>query len=158
MIKLEKIEGHDEIELGKAYIKEKNYKEASHYLRKALLFYQDDPNRTPGILLTCYGYATAMGEKNLKDGIAFCRKGLQRKELTPETFLYLAELLLLNRERGEAYKTLEEGNRLFKGNARITERLKTFGVRKKPIVPILSRNNPVNKVLGKIVREPVGKR
>lgn len=153
-----KIPGAEEIELGKAYIKEKNYKEAAHYLRKALLFYQEDPNKSPGILLTCYGYATALGEKNLKDGLAFCKKGLQRKELVPESFLYLAELLLLNREKAEAYRTLEEGLRNYKGNTRIQEKMKQFGVRKKPVIPILQRSHPVNKVLGKIIREPVGKK
>jgi tetratricopeptide (TPR) repeat protein len=149
--------GKEEIELGKAYIKEKNYKEAAHYLRKALLYYQDEPNKTPGILLTCYGYATAIGEKNMKDGLAFCRKGLLRKELVPESYLYLAELLLLNREKAEAYKTLEEGLRNFKGNAKMAEKIKLFGVRKKPVIPILQRSHPVNKVLGKIIREPVGR-
>jgi tetratricopeptide (TPR) repeat protein len=151
------VAGKEEIELGKAYIKEKNYKEAAHYLRKALLYYQEEPNKTPGILLTSYGYATAMGEKNMKDGLAFCRKGLLRKELVPESYLYLAELLLLSREKAEAYKTLEEGLRNFKGNARMTEKMKLFGVRKKPVIPILQRSHPVNKVLGKIIREPVGR-
>jgi hypothetical protein len=64
----------------------------------------------------------------------------------------------LNREKGEAYKTLEEGLRIFKSNPRLFERIKQFGVRKRPVVPILDRSHPVNKVLGKIIREPIGKR
>jgi len=154
----EKMPGFEEIELGKEYIKEKNYKEAAHYLRKALLFYQEDPNKTPGILLSCYGYSTAIGEKNIKDGLAFCKKGLQRKDLAPESYLYLAELFLMSREKAEAYKTLEEGLKVFKSNTKIIERMKQFGVRKKPVVPILDRSHPVNKVLGKIIREPIGKK
>jgi tetratricopeptide (TPR) repeat protein len=158
MSEKEKIAGYEEIELGKAYLKEKNYKEAAHYFRKALLFYQEEPNKTPSILLTGYGYATAIGENNLKDGLAFCKKGLQRKDPVPESYLYLAELLLLNREKGEAYKILEEGLRIFKSNPRLFERIKQFGVRKRPFVPILERSHPVNKVLGKIIREPIGKK
>lgn len=158
MTEKEKIAGYEEIELGKVYLKEKNYKEAAHYFRKALLFYQEEPNKTPGIVLSGYGYATAIGEKNIKDGLAFCKKGLQRKDPVPESYLYLAELLLLNREKGEAYKTLEEGLKIFKSNPRIFERIKQFGVRKRPLVPVLERSHPVNKVLGKIIREPIGKK
>ena len=152
------IPGSAEIELGKAYIKEKNFKEAAHYLRKALLFYQEDANKTPGILLTCYGYATAIGEGNLKDGLAFCKKGIQRKELFPESFLYLAELLLLNREKGEAYRVLDQGLKNYNGHPKLIEKKKQFGIRKRPIIPALQRSHPINKVLGKIMREPVGGR
>ena len=158
MSQVAEIPGQQEIALGKAYLKERNFAEAIEYFRKALLFYQDDPNKTPGPLLSGYGYAIALGEKNLKDGIAFCKKGLQRKELSPESFLYMAELFMLNRQRGEAYHTLEDGLRLFKTHSRLQERIKTFGVRKKPVVSILDRSHPVNKVLGRIMREPLVKK
>ncbi|MBI1818992.1 MAG: hypothetical protein HYR81_01520 [Nitrospirae bacterium] len=64
----EKMPGLEEFQLGTAYLKEKNYKEAAHYFRKALLFYQENPNQTPGSLLSSYGYATAMGENQIKEG------------------------------------------------------------------------------------------
>lgn len=158
MAEIENIPGNDLIELGRAYINEKNYKEAAHYLRKALLSFQEDPNKTPGILLSCYGFATAIGEKNIKDGLAFCKKGLLRKDPAPESYLYLSELLLMVREKAEAYRILEEGLKIFKGDLKMSERIRKFGVRKKPLVPVLGRSHPINKVLGKIIREPIGKK
>ncbi|MBI1820616.1 MAG: tetratricopeptide repeat protein [Nitrospirae bacterium] len=154
----EKIPGNEEIELGKAYLKEKNYPEALKYFKKAFSFYQDNPNQTPGVLLSSYGYARAIGEKNVSEGIAFCKKGLMRKDQAPEHYLYLAELYLMSRRKREAYKTIETGLKMFKNHSRLSETLREFGVRKKPIVSLLDRSHPVNKVIGKIVREPVGKR
>ena len=154
----EKTLGYNEIELGKAYLKEKNFQEAVNYLRKALIYYKDNPNQTPGVLLSSYGYVTAIGEKKLKEGIAFCKKGLTRKDQAPEHYLYLAELYLLNRQNGEAYKTVEEGLRIFKNNPRLSDKIKEFGLRKKSPVPLLDRSHPVNKVIGKIIREPIGKK
>ncbi|MBI3604948.1 MAG: tetratricopeptide repeat protein [Nitrospirae bacterium] len=154
----EKMPGLEEFQLGTAYLKEKNYKEAAHYFRKALLFYQENPNQTPGSLLSSYGYATAMGENQIKEGVAFCKKGIQRKDQVPEQYLYLAELCLINRRKGEAYQALEDGLKIFKNNSRLSQKIKEFGVRKKPLLPILERSHPVNKVLGKILREPISKR
>ncbi|MHB8482619.1 MAG: tetratricopeptide repeat protein [Nitrospiria bacterium] len=154
----EKMPGFDEIELGKAYLKEKNYQEAVNYLRKALAYYQKNPNQTPGVLLSSYGYAVAIGEKKLKEGVAFCKKGLMRKDQAPEHYLYLAKLYLLCRQKREAYKTLENGLKIFKNDSSLSDKIKEFGVRKKPPVPLLDRTHPVNKVLGKIIREPVGRR
>jgi tetratricopeptide (TPR) repeat protein len=154
----EKMPGLEEYQLGTAYLKEKNYKEAVHYFRKALLFYQENPNQTPGTLLSSYGYATAMGENQIKEGVAFCKKGIQRKDQAPEQYLYLAELCLINRRKAEAYQALQAGLKNFRNNPRLIEKIKEFGVRKKPLLSILKRSHPVNKVLGKILREPISKK
>ena len=155
---MEKISGYEEIELGKAYLEEKNYPEALKYFKKAFSFYEHNPNQTPGVLLSSYGYARAIGENNVREGIVFCKKGLMRKDQAPEHYLYLAELYLMSRQKKEAYKTIETGLKVFKNNSRLSETLKGFGVRKKPIVSLLGRSHPVNKVIGKIIREPVGKK
>ena len=152
---MEKVLGKDEFELGKAYIREGNYKEAAHYFRKALLYYKDNPNQTPGVLLSGYGVATALGEKNLKEGILFCKKSLNRKDLAPDYYLNLSDLYLRNRQKKEAYRVLEEGLKKFKNHPRILVKIKEFGVRKRPPIPLLGRSHPVNKVLGKILREPI---
>lgn len=152
---MDKILGQDELEIGKGYIKEKNYKEAVHYLRKAFLLYQDNPNQIPGAILSYYGVAIAYGEKNFTEGIVFCKKALNRKDLAPEFYLHAAELLIRNRQKKDAFKVLEEGLGKFKGHPKIKAKLEEFGVRKRPPIPVLKRSHPVNKVLGKIMRESI---
>jgi len=134
----------DYIEETKRLLRRKNFKNALVLLEDAVAHYPEDP-----FVLSYYGYTLAQVEKQGDKGVLFCKKAIEvlhktvplgKDAILPTFYLNL----------GRAYvSTL--GLKIDPRNNDLIWELKKLGTRRKPPIPFLSRSNPLNKYLGKII-------
>ncbi|MEK7713370.1 MAG: hypothetical protein AAB302_01370 [Deltaproteobacteria bacterium] len=81
----------------------------------------------------------------------FCKMAVKKEFYVPQYYINLAEVYKLRRNKVKAIETLEAGLELDSENKAILKELYKFGARRRPVIPILSRENPINKELGIIL-------
>ena len=127
---------------------------ALNVLKIALDKYPDDP-----FLLSYYGCLMAIVENKAKEGVKICLTAIKQLDKSmpfgseffyPAFYLNLGRAHLKNNNRKEAVNALQTGLSIDSSNHDILWELKKMGERKKPVVPFLTRNNPINKYIGKL--------
>jgi tetratricopeptide (TPR) repeat protein len=108
--------------------------------------------------LSFYGLCLAIEKKQLNEGIRFCQEALNHEFFNPDLCCNLGRLLYRAGRRRDAYDVLLKGYTLQPNHQGIFEELARMGVRRRPVVGFLSRNNPINVVLGKLTRAGAGAR
>jgi len=87
--------------------------------------------------------------------VGLCRAATQERQ-DAEVFVNLAlgELQLSGRSR--AVQALEKGKRLDPSNRNLNLICRHVGMRREPLIPMISRNHPLNRMLGRIsYRKPI---
>ena len=103
-----------------------------------------------GLFYSYLGYGIARYEKRGKEGLALCQHAIKVQFYEPENYVLLARVYLLRHRRGKAIEALQKALKL---NARHPEAIKLareIGFRRRPVLPFLSRNNPINRTLGRM--------
>lgn len=131
------------VHLGKEALEAHRFTEAQRYLHAAL-----ERQRTPEHL-SLYALAFAQATGNVKIAIAWCQEAVKKEPRNSNHFLRLGTVYLAAGRKKEAVRTLHLGLRVGK-NPAITKLLQTLGQRERPVLPFLSRGNPLNKYLGKV--------
>ncbi len=136
----------------KKLLQRRNKKAALEMLKEAIEKFPGDP-----FLMSHYGWLIAVVENNPDVGIKICSEAIDniRSSLPfgseffyPTLYLNLGRTYLKNNQRGEAVGAFNRGLQTDPENHDILWELKKIGVRKKPPIPFLKRNNPINKYLG----------
>jgi tetratricopeptide (TPR) repeat protein len=97
------------------------------------------------------GYCVAKERGQVSRGAELCAISLEHEPNNSEHYLNLGRILLLSGNKLEALRILREG--VAQGeNAELMALLQEFGKRKSPIIPFLPRSNPLNKILGRLLR------
>lgn len=96
-----------------------------------------------------YGYCVAKVRRKYADGVKYCNISLRANPLDPDHRANLAMVYLERNDRSKAIEALNAGLRLDRKNKRLKLILESIGKRKNPVIPFLSRNNPLNIWLGK---------
>ncbi|OHB25627.1 MAG: hypothetical protein A2X84_05395 [Desulfuromonadaceae bacterium GWC2_58_13] len=107
-------------------------------------------NRTPTVA-SCLGYCLAKEYQQFQMGSSMCVSALKQEPDNALHYLNLARIQDLAGQRQKALATLRKGLRQ-KGHHQIVAELRRLGLRKSPIFPHLSRDNPLNKYGGKIFK------
>jgi tetratricopeptide (TPR) repeat protein len=93
------------------------------------------------------GYCIAKERGQQRKGLELCLNSQAEEPDNPEHYLNLGRVHLLAGDRVEALRLLREG--IHKGDCpAILQLLESLGNRRPPVLPMLSRDNPVNKYLG----------
>ena len=140
---LAELDGEELFKLGTEALEAKDYAKAHRYLQAAL-----DRERTPDHL-SQYALALAAHTREIEPSIVLCQEAVKKEPKNPEHFLRLGTVYLVAGRKKEAIRIFRLGLRVGK-NPTIVRWLQVLGDRKKPIIPFLSRTNPLNKYLGKI--------
>ncbi|WP_224961431.1 tetratricopeptide repeat protein [Geomonas subterranea] len=140
---LTQLETRELVHLGKEELEAGHYSSAQRYLHAAL-----ERQRTPEHL-SLYAVALAQTAGNVQKAVALCQEAIKREPRNCNHFLRLGTVYLLAGRKREAIRTLNLGLRVGK-NPAITKLLQTLGHRERPVLPFLSRGNPLNKYLGKM--------
>jgi tetratricopeptide (TPR) repeat protein len=130
-------------ELGIAYAKERQYDEALRYFQKADLLLPE--------ARSYYGLALAMRRQRLHDAVNYCREAVDQEPLRGDFYHNLGQVHLARGERRQAIRTFTSGLQAEPRHAQLIEVLKRLGARRRPLIPFLSRSNPINKYLGLIL-------
>ncbi len=129
-----------------ANIRRNNYGEALRLLEQAIKISPEHP-----VYLSTMGLCESMMGDPGK-GEKMCRMALQLagRDRDPMLYVNLGRVLLDGGDRMGARDNFMKAYRKDNTNAPAALELSRMGVRKKPVLPFLGRNNPLNMHLGKL--------
>lgn len=112
--------------------------------------YADGFDSGPVSGLSYYGLAlAATKESPSSDAAEICEKAIVAQPEDPNHYTNLARIYIATGERKKALETLERGLRRLPHNGVIHRFWNTIGRRTAPTLPFLSRDNALNKAIGK---------
>ena len=82
-----------------------------------------------------------------------CRQAVREEFFNPDLFLNLSRVLLRLGNRGEAHKAASRGLALDPRHVGLRAHVQAMGVRGRPVVPFLHRDNRINVTLGRMLRK-----
>lgn len=100
---------------------------------------------------SCLGYCMAKEYQQYQMGVTMCVSALKQEPDNALHYLNLARIQDLAGHRQKAISILRKGLRQ-RGHHQVIAELRRLGLRKSPIFPHLSRDNPLNKYGGKIFK------
>lgn len=100
--------------------------------------------------MSWYGVTLELVERNSNLGLVLCEQALRQAGPDPELLLNQARVHLSLNQRERAVRAILRGLELWPHDPRLMVARDAIGVRREPVVPFLSRNNPLNRVLGRI--------
>jgi tetratricopeptide (TPR) repeat protein len=145
------------IKAARAHLRNGDQEKAYRILLHAVVDYPRD-----ALILSYYGCLQAIVEKKHRSGIDNCRKALSLYRapdkyssgvIYPILYLNLGRAYLIANRKKEAIETFSKGLTYDKGHRELKKELQLLGIRKRPAVPFLSRSNPINKYIGKLMRD-----
>jgi tetratricopeptide (TPR) repeat protein len=100
--------------------------------------------------MSWYGVTLVLVEKNSNLGMTLCEQALRIGGPEPELLLNQARVHLALKQRERAVRAILRGLEVAPGDARLRAAKDALGTRRAPVIPFLSRNNPLNRVLGRL--------
>ena len=97
-----------------------------------------------------YGLTLVTVEKNSNLGVALVDRAVRHGHVEPELALNQARVALALGQRFRAVTALERGMAANPGSEVLAGARLALGTRQRPVVPFLSRGNPVNRLLGRL--------
>ncbi len=94
------------------------------------------------------GYCMARERQQFKEAIGLCHQALAMEPENAIHYLNFGRILLLVGKKQLAIDTFHQGLKRERHRL-ILEELKRLGIRRRPVVPPLSRSHPVNRYLGR---------
>jgi len=107
--------------------------------------------RTP-LLQSAYALCLAEVKQTFKAAVNLCHDAIKKDPKTPEHYFRQGRILILAGRRKDAIWILRMGLRHGRHRG-IVDTLGSLGIRRPPPLPMLSRDNPFNKYLGKLLRK-----
>ncbi len=141
---MDSFEADATFQLGLRYFRQNRQKEAANAFRAAFKSNPENP-----VYLSYYGMIVALAENCLQDGLTFCQAAINRAPYEAELYLNLSRIYLHSHQRRKALESLLTGM-LYDKSELLKQEFKRLGVRRKPFFTRLSRNHPLNFLLGKI--------
>lgn len=111
----------------------------------------------PGLVYSYLGYGIAQHQRRVKDGLKLCEHAVKIQYYEPDNHLNLARVQLMLHDRKGAVASIARGLKLDPNHRGLKDLRVEIGVRKRPVVPFLSRGNPVNVLLGRLRRAFTGR-
>ncbi len=135
---------------GKRYLRNDNIDKALRAFEKA---YKED--RENAEHMSYYGLCKALRTGEIGFGLELCTKAIKKEFFRAEFYLNLGKVYLAAGNKKGAIKVFLKGLKFEPENEELNKYLVELGFRKRPIVPVLERSNPINKYLGIIFRRVI---
>lgn len=110
----------------------------------------EDRAALPGLFYSYLGYGIALVEQRVHEGVKLCRHAIKVEFYQPDNYLNLARTLLLANDRRAAVDAVQRGLKIDPHHPQLVDLGRELGVRRAPVLPFLSRNNPLNRILGSL--------
>lgn len=108
------------------------------------------PGALPALVYSYLGYGIALRQQRLVEGVKLCQHAVKLEFYQAENYLNLARAQLLADHRRAAVRAVVDGLRIEPDNRQLLEMYHELGIRKRPVLPFLSRSNPFNSLLGRV--------
>lgn len=100
--------------------------------------------------MSWYGMTLVLVEKNSNLGVLLCDQALRGGGPDPDLLLNQARVHLALNQRERTVRAIERGLELWPNHAGLQLARETLGWRRQPALPFLSRNSPLNRMLGRL--------
>jgi Flp pilus assembly protein TadD len=100
--------------------------------------------------MSWYGVTLVLVERNSSLGVLLCDQAVRVAGPTPELLLNQARVHLALNQRDRAVRPILRGLELAPDDPRLRCARDALGSRRAPVLTFLSRNNPLNRVLGRL--------
>ena len=111
---------------------------------------------TSALYASHYGLALGLSERRLDRALELCRDAAKREFFNPVHDHNRARLHLAFGFKAEAVRYLRRGLMIDPENAGIAREIRRLGVRRRPLIAFLRRQNPLNRCLGRLIRRVRG--
>jgi tetratricopeptide (TPR) repeat protein len=98
--------------------------------------------------LSWYGLTIAVMQKKFKPAIDLCRRAIDLEFYNGDHYANLARVYVIAGNRKKALETIEQGLKLIPEHEYLAQVRRSLGIRARPAVPFLTRENPINVSLG----------
>jgi len=133
--------------LGRRYLKEEKMDQALKAFEKAYKEDKEDPG-----YLSYYGMCKAMRSGEIGLGLELCTRAIKKEFFKAEYYLNLGKVYMCAGNKKGAIKVFLKGLKFDPNNEEMNKYLVDIGFRRKPVIAVLSRTNPVNRFLGILIR------
>ena len=144
---------HEEIQLHPDFVQGQRYFRQGD-LNSALACFKSAHQSTATAHVYAHLYMSYLGltQVMLNDvsGLNLCRRAAQEEAHRGEVFENLVRAELKLGHRKQACDALRRGQRLDKGNAGLRALREEMGMRRSPCLSFLDRDNPLNRILGRL--------
>ncbi|MFQ5736149.1 MAG: tetratricopeptide repeat protein [Thermodesulfobacteriota bacterium] len=100
--------------------------------------------------MSYYAVCLASVEGNYDKAISLCLMAAEKEFYNPEIYLNLGRVFILNGQKSVAVRAFRKGLKYDNSNMRLLGEMKNLGVRRKPVLTFLPRQNIVNRYLGRL--------
>jgi hypothetical protein len=104
----------------------------------------------PGLFYSYLGYGIALRQRRVQEGLKLCQHSVKIQFYEPENYVNLARTQLLAGDRPAAVRAVIEGLKVIRHHPELLRLHRELGIRAQPILPFLSRSNPLNQLLGRL--------
>jgi len=102
--------------------------------------------------LSYYGWCLAICSDRLDEAREFCEAAVRSEFYNPDAYWNLGRVYLKTGDRSLAFDTIVRGLQLNPRHSGLVGVLRRLGIRRKPVLPLLDRGHPVNRLLGRLRR------
>jgi len=103
-----------------------------------------------GLFYSYLGYGIARCERRVEEGKKLCQHAIRIEFYQPENYFNLARTQLLGNDRRGAVSAIFKGLKIDPNSLELLTLQRELGVRRGPVIPFLSRDNPLNRLLGRL--------
>jgi len=141
------VDASEEFMLGKDLLRQEKLDRALRAFARA---YKVDGERPEH--MSYYGLCAALRGGRIGLGLELCMRAIKQGVHKADFYANLGRVYLVAGNKKCALKVFLKGLRFEPRNEEINARLIELGFRKRPVIPMLGRSNPVNKALGILIR------
>ena len=147
-------EAEDSFEKGHRALEENDWRTATAFFEAALALEKKLAPRAPQARYrSYYGLCIGLAKKRHEDAIKMCQLAIQLEQYNPDLHWNLGRVLYDAGRRREAFRVFIRGVKQQPGHRGLVSEIKRMGLRKKAVLPFLSRRNPLNVTLGRMRAE-----
>ncbi len=114
----------------------------------------ENVDEIPPMYLSYLGLITALAEKRYRYGATICEKAIKKEFFNPVFYLNLGKVYAAGGYKLKAIDAFNKGLKMDGNHNEIIDELKKMGLRRKPVVPFLTRTHALNKHLGLLLHGP----
>jgi tetratricopeptide (TPR) repeat protein len=116
-----------------------------------------DRSALPGLFYSYLGYGIARCEGRVEEGVKLCQHSIKIEFYQPENYHNLARAHLLDKDRRAAVRAIDKGLKIDPHNLELLTLTREIGVRREPVLSFLSRDNILNRFLGRLRHRITGR-
>ena len=120
----------------------------AHFEAAIRLDHMQNPHDPCMKYLSYYGLLLSFASTHQREALGFCREAASREFYNPEILWNLGRVAFFQGDRRAAFKAFRRGLEIDGAHQGLRFHMRRLGIRCRPLLPFLSRTNPVNRWAG----------